>query len=131
MQAPLFIWSDLNLLPGSFCKGKGVEEASSNAGQWNPSHSYLYCIKNEISPLRVSWQNPSKSAVSYGFGHIYWRHPQWKTSFFAQCWLNHSIFHWALMLLTPLIMLHFWCNISCFVLICLPERNLRKHNQII
>ena len=24
-------------------------------------------------------------AGSYGFGHIYWRNPSWKTSFFVQC----------------------------------------------
>ena len=27
----------------------------------------------------------SKLAVSCGFGHIYWRNPQWKTSFFVKC----------------------------------------------
>ena len=27
----------------------------------------------------------SKSYVSFGFGNIYWRNPEWKTSFFVQC----------------------------------------------
>ena len=27
----------------------------------------------------------TKSARNCGFGHIYWRNPWWKTSFFAQC----------------------------------------------
>ena len=36
-------------------------------------------------PLRISSVNGTKSAVSCGFGHIYWRNPLWKTSFFAQC----------------------------------------------
>ena len=31
----------------------------------------------------------SISSVSCGFGHIYWRNPSWKTSFFVQC---HSSF---------------------------------------
>ena len=37
-------------------------------------------------PVRISSANVTKSAVSYGFGHIYWRNPSWKTSFFVQ-WL--------------------------------------------
>ena len=36
-------------------------------------------------PLRISLVNVTKSAVSGGFGHIYWRNPWWKTSFFVQC----------------------------------------------
>ena len=35
-------------------------------------------------PLRVSSVNVIKSAVSCEFGHIYWRNPKWKTSFFVQ-----------------------------------------------
>ena len=35
----------------------------------------------------------SKSARNCGFGHIYWRNPWWKTTFFVQCWmvLLHAI----------------------------------------
>ena len=33
----------------------------------------------------MSSVNVTKSAVSCGFGHIYWRSPLWKTSFFVQC----------------------------------------------
>ena len=29
----------------------------------------------------------TKCAVSCGFGHIYWRNTEWKTSFFVQCFL--------------------------------------------
>ena len=36
-------------------------------------------------PLRISSVNKTKSAVSCGFGPIYWRNPYWKTSFFVQC----------------------------------------------
>ena len=36
-------------------------------------------------PLRIFLVNMTKSAVSCGFGHIYWRSPQWKTSIFVQC----------------------------------------------
>ena len=35
-------------------------------------------------PLRISSVNATKSAVCCGFGRIYWRNPQWKTSFFVQ-----------------------------------------------
>ena len=35
-------------------------------------------------PLRISSVNVTKYAVSCGFGHIYWRNHQWKTSFFVQ-----------------------------------------------
>ena len=35
-------------------------------------------------PLRNSSVNVTKSAVSRGFGHIYWRNPYWKTLFFVR-----------------------------------------------
>ena len=35
-------------------------------------------------PLKTSLANVTKSAVSCGFGHNYWRNPQWKASFFVQ-----------------------------------------------
>ena len=38
--------------------------------------------------LRISSVNVTKSAGNCGFGHIYWRNPQWKTSFFMQCYLD-------------------------------------------
>ena len=34
-------------------------------------------------PLRISSINVTKSVVSCGFRHIYWRNPKWKTSFFV------------------------------------------------
>ena len=34
-------------------------------------------------PLRLFSVNMNKSTISCGFGHIYWRNPSWKTSFFA------------------------------------------------
>ena len=35
-------------------------------------------------PFRISSVNVTKFAAFYGFGHIDWRTPQWKTSFFVQ-----------------------------------------------
>ena len=34
--------------------------------------------------LRISSVNVTKSAVPCRFGHIYWRNPEWKTSFWGQ-----------------------------------------------
>ena len=36
-------------------------------------------------PLRIYSVNVIKSSGTCGFGHIYWRIPYWKTSFFVQC----------------------------------------------
>ena len=38
-------------------------------------------------PLRIFSVNLTKSAVSCGFGHIDWRNPKWKASFFVQYWV--------------------------------------------
>ena len=35
--------------------------------------------------MKVSSVNVTKSAGNWWFGHIYWRNPSWKTSFFVQC----------------------------------------------
>ena len=43
-------------------------------------------------PFRVSSVNVTKSADSCGFGHICWRNPKWKNSFFVQ-W-NEFFFFW-------------------------------------
>ena len=42
-------------------------------------------------PLKISSVNVAKSAVSCGFGHIYWRNLYWKTSFFVQWWHLWSV----------------------------------------
>ena len=42
-------------------------------------------------PLRISSVNMTKSAGICGFGHIYWRNPGWKISFFVQCILRWVI----------------------------------------
>ena len=36
-------------------------------------------------PLRISSVNVIKSVGNCEFGHIYWKNPKWKTSFFVQC----------------------------------------------
>ena len=46
-------------------------------------------------PLRISLVNVTKSVGNCWFGHIYWRNPQWKTSFFVQCSLFYYIKSWT------------------------------------
>ena len=68
--------------------------------QWNEEghFGYMYwnCSINNWSgcfslhkkwsfALRISSVNVPKSARNCGFGHIYWRNPYCKTSFFVQC----------------------------------------------
>ena len=49
------------------------------------AHSEIYPLHKKWSfPCRISSVNVTKSAVFCGFGHIYWRKPSWKTSFFLQ-----------------------------------------------
>ena len=58
----------------------------------NGNHIWLTCNiiitrvtfslhKKSSFPLRISSVNVTKSAVSWGSGHIYWRNPEWKTYF--------------------------------------------------
>ena len=44
----------------------------------------FHCTKKWSFPVRISSVNVTKYAVSYGFGHIYWRNAKWKTSSFVQ-----------------------------------------------
>ena len=37
--------------------------------------------------LRISSVSKTKSAVDFGFGHIYWRDARGKNSFFVQCYI--------------------------------------------
>ena len=39
-----------------------------------------HCTKNGF-PSRISSVTVTKSVVSYGFGHIYWKNPEWKLHF--------------------------------------------------
>ena len=48
-------------------------------------------------PLWISSTNVTKSAISCGFGHIYWN-PQWKTSFFVHWKISSTCAHQMLCL---------------------------------
>ena len=43
-----------------------------------------HCTKKWSFPLRIPSVNMTKSTVSGESGHIYWRNPWWKTSFYVQ-----------------------------------------------
>ena len=47
--------------------------------------NYLTLHKKWNFQLRVSSVNVTRSTGNCEFGHIYWRNPWWKTSFFMQC----------------------------------------------
>ena len=50
----------------------------------NSSWAISLHTKKISFPLSISSVSETKSRVSCGFGHIYWRNPSWKTSFFVQ-----------------------------------------------
>ena len=45
----------------------------------------IHYTKKWSFPLWLSSVNVTKSEANCGFRHIYWRNPEWKTSFFVQC----------------------------------------------
>ena len=53
-------------------------------GFWITTH------KKWSFPWRISSENVTRSAVSCGFGHIYWKNPYRKTSFFVQ-WMFSEV----------------------------------------
>ena len=59
---------------------------------WQTKLLLLPLHKKWSFPLRISSVNVTKSAVFCGFGHIYWRNPNWKTSFFlcSVCSINRQ-----------------------------------------
>ena len=60
----------------------------------SPWHRQLTSLYKKWSfPLKIAPVIVTKSAVSCGFGHIYWRNPKWKTSFFVHYmhWMQSNI----------------------------------------
>ena len=73
---------------------------------WSRKINFLDWIQGLIiSALHKEWSfsvrifsvNVTKSTVSSGFDHIYWRDLSWKTSFFVQCYIISLIFFCGLM----------------------------------
>ena len=49
---------------------------------------YLFLHKRLKFSIKVSSVNVTKFAGNCWFGHIYWRKPEWKTSFFVQYFID-------------------------------------------
>ena len=85
----------------SMQKNQGISENSDRHDslkvQWGKQLINSVLHKKWSFPLRNSSVNVTKSTVSFGFGHSYWRNPYWKTSFFVQCWFHDtSVTDWWL-----------------------------------
>ena len=52
--------------------------------KWEPSYFIVILHKKWNFLLKISSVNVTESTVSFGFGHIYWRNPKWKTLIFVQ-----------------------------------------------
>ena len=50
--------------------------------QFHAPIKWLTLHKKWSFPLRISSVNVTKFAWNCGFGHVYWRNPEWETSFF-------------------------------------------------
>ena len=69
----------------------------------------MILYKKWTFPWRISLVNVNEAAVSCRFGHIYWRNPKWKTSFFVQCEFS---FHLEFLIFQTLTK---WCQITGFL----------------
>ena len=63
--------------------------------RWKIIAKYRHLSPSGNRALMISSVNVTKSAVSCGFGHIYWRNPYWKTLFVQ--WYFHPL--WLILLL--------------------------------
>ena len=66
-----------------------------------------YCTKKFSFPLRISSVNVTKSAGNCVYGHIYWRYPQWKASFFVRC--DRCKIAWS-----PRVLIDNYCSIKFY-----------------
>ena len=69
--------------------------------------SFTHTLHKKWScPLRIFSVNVTKSAVSCEFGHIYWRNPYWKTSFFCAVVLRRYRGEYKHQQFMPIVSLH-------------------------
>ena len=71
------LWVNFLSLPGTRWEGSRIRLGKN---QFSRNHSYSLTLQNKF---RTSSTNKTKSAGNCGFGHIYWRNPKQKTSFFV------------------------------------------------
>ena len=86
----LFIFQFKNV-KYKLCKFEFYKISETPNAEWsnvlvkmNCLHLYTNTAHKMKFPLSISSVNVTKSAVSSGFGHIYWRSSEWKSSFFVQ-----------------------------------------------
>ena len=94
-------------------------------GEVSP-HLHLSLHKKWNFRLRISSLNVTKSAGNCGFGHIYWRNPLRKSSFFMQClyslWVYYLIFYSLFYLIFCIILIF-------YLIIWLVEGSLESHQS--
>ena len=78
-------------------------ESLRQCSQLKLRFNVLALDKKSSFPLRISSINVTKFTGNRGFDHIYWRNPQWKTSFFVQYLL---VIHSIISIITPSKSLH-------------------------
>ena len=81
---PEYPWSDRSSHQRCSVKKGVLREISSENSQENTCVKVAFLITFTAQKMKFFPVNVTKSAVSGGFGHIYWRNPYWKTSFFVQ-----------------------------------------------
>ena len=64
-------------------------------------HKGITLHKKWSFQLRISSINVTKSVVSCGFGHIYWRTLKWKTSFFCAVLKEENYIRYRYVCITP------------------------------
>ena len=89
---PEYPWSDRSSHQRCSVKKGVLREISSENSQENTCVKVAFLITFTAQKMKFSPVNVTKSAVSGGFGHIYWRNPYWKTSFFVHCKSHNSYF---------------------------------------
>ena len=101
------------------------------------NYSITYTAQKWSFPLRTSSVNVTKSAGNCGFGQIYWRNPQWKTSFLCSAIITFTWKFWSLLwknwssLITCYLHLHLTIyNLSCSINTIFSVKVQRSINTI-
>ena len=76
-----------NILATSNQQRVNLQRITSNNWKITTPNSFLRLHSLKSDNVHKKWSFTLRiSSVSCGFGHIYWRKPEWKTSFFVQCY---------------------------------------------
>ena len=118
---PLEVFSNIYMFPGSYLWRSPIEKDLCHRYFPRTYSEFLQTIcrllvdscfslyslhKKWSFPLRIFSVNVTKSAVSCEFGHIYWRNPYWKTSFFCAVVLRRYRGEYKHQQFMPIVSLH-------------------------